>query len=183
MNIFNSSNFALTNFMLHEKGSASTEVDKQEKSEIIPSTSTVSTATVATVAPDDKLKSRRRKLFRALNSEAELKEKLAAKLRKSNKLKFRKLFRHKDSSNSENKNTKILNNEQQKESPRKIIFRKNLIRGQRRRVPTLLNSNPLVKTSDKQAIPQKSRLFSRKRPPFGIKLIGSKVSSNFQSCP
>merc|ERR1711976_611347 len=59
----------------------------------------------------------------------------------------------------------------EKESPRKIIFRKNLIRGQRRRVPTILKSNLLDKSPDKKSISNKSRfLLSKKRPPFGFKL-------------
>jgi len=78
------------------------------------------------------------------------------------------LFRNKVSNSS---HTELELKTSEKESPRKIIFRKNLIRGQRRRVPTILKSNLLVKSPDKKSISNKSRfLLSKKRPPFGFKL-------------
>ena len=98
------------------------EVLKVETPITTPATTTTA---VSNKIKDENFKNRRRKLFRALNSDSELKEKLVSKLRKSDKLKFRKLFRNKVSNSS---HTELELKTSEKESPRKIIFRKNLIR-------------------------------------------------------
>ena len=153
LNIFNSSDLVLTNFMVNK--SQKLEGKKNVKPENIPSNS----AAVNTHNDED-FKNRRRKLFRSLSSDSDSGKHSAAKLN-NDKLKFRKLFKKKDSNSITDKQITI----GEKQNPRKIIFRKNLIRGERRRVPTTTSKDPIVKSLQQQIKKQKSRLrFNRKRP-------------------
>ena len=96
------------------------------------------------------------------------------KLNKADRLKLRKLFRKKLSHSNSNTNKQITIEE--KQNPKKIIFRKNLIRGERRRVPpSSINNDPLVKSLQRQIKTQKSKLFSRKRPFTKIETTTPKI--------
>ena len=78
-----------------------------------------------------------------------------SKLEPSNKFKLRKLFR-----NSDRNEITIV----EKSNPRKIIFRKGLVRGQRRKVGSGKRNDPLVKSLQKQIRTQSNRLFSKRKP-------------------
>ena len=128
--------------------------DKENGKEIF-STTTVPTTAITPVNDED-LKNRRRKLFRSLTSGSDL----AAKLNNSNKLKFRKLLRKKDSKTIKDKQNKIGD----KPNPRKIIFRKNLLSSDEKRIHSSLSTDPSVKSLQRQIKSQKNRLLSRKKP-------------------
>ena len=112
---------------------------------------------------ENSLKSRRRNLFKGLtklhlptskpNKSQENTRK--SKLEPSNKFKLRKLFRSSD----RNEITIV-----EKSNPRKIIFRKGLVRGQRRKVGSGKRNDPLVKSLQKQIRTQSNRLFSKRKP-------------------
>ena len=172
--IFNSSDLVLTNFMV-DKVKESKETagnDVNEPATTAKTTTTSPTADQTTEAAkmvptplskDADFKSRRRNLFRNQNGKIK-KGSLLGKFKKFDRSRFRKLQRnHKPGSSNSSSDQNIIIEE--KKNPRKIIFRKNLIRGERRRVPASLNNDPLVKSLQRQIKSQKSKLFlSRKRP-------------------
>ena len=171
--IFNSSDLVLTNFMVH-KVKESEETAENDVNE--PSSSTTAatadqtTTAAAKMVPtpltknDADFKSRRRNLFRNKNGKIK-KGSLLNKFKKFDRSRFRKLQRnHKPGSSNSSSDQNIIIEE--KKNPRKIIFRKNLIRGERRRVPASLNNDPLVKSLQRQIKSQKSKLFSSRKRPF-----------------
>ena len=168
----NSSDLVMTNFMVHKVKESEETAAGNDVNE--PATTTAPTAdkttTHAKMVPtpltkeDADFKSRRRNLFRNHNGKIK-KGSLLSKFKKLDRSRFRKLQRnHKPGStnSSSDQNTII----EKKKSPRKIIFRKNLIRGERRRVPASLNNDPLVKSLQRQIESQKSKLFSSRKRPF-----------------
>ena len=127
---------------------------------------------VPTALPaESSLKSRRRKLFKG-HSKLQLStskpspvrevesEATKSKLEPSNKFKLRKLFR-----NSDRNEITIV----EKPNPRKIIFRKGLLRGQRRKVGGSKKNDPLVKSLQNQIKSQQSNRLFTKRKPFPAK--------------
>ena len=162
LNIFRSSQLALTDFTLEEEKERSPNI-------LIP------TAMPAGSDAESSLKSRRRKLFkghsklqlstskpsaaREEQSEEGQSEATKSKLEPSNKFKLRKLFR-----NSDRNEITIV----EKPNPRKIIFRKGLVRGQRRKVGSAKKNDPLVKSLQKQIRSQSNRLFTKRKPFTGI---------------
>ena len=177
LHIFNSSDLVLNNFMVHE-------LSKTEKSDAVKlerSTTTTTPATTTTETKpespvkhgDEDFKNRRRKLFRS-SHEKDGNKGFLGKLNKADRLKLRKLFRKKLSHSNSNTSKQITIEE--KQNPKKIIFRKNLIRGERRRVPpSSINNDPLVKSLQRQIKTQKSKLFSRKRPFTKIETTTPKI--------
>ena len=135
----------------------------------------IPTAVPAGSEAESSLKSRRRKLFkghsklqlstskpsaaREEQSEEGQSEATKSKLEPSNKFKLRKLFR-----NSDRNEITIV----EKPNPRKIIFRKGLVRGQRRKVGSAKKNDPLVKSLQKQIRSQSNRLFTKRKPFTGI---------------
>ena len=177
LHIFNSSDLVLNNFMVHD-------LSKPKKSDAVKlerSTTTTTPATTTTETKpespvkhgDEDFKNRRRKLFRS-SHEKDGNKGFLGKLNKADRLKLRKLFRKKLSHSNSNTSKQITIEE--KQNPKKIIFRKNLIRGERRRVPpSSINNDPLVKSLQRQIKTQKSKLFSRKRPFTKIETTTPKI--------
>merc|ERR1712218_371225 len=174
LHIFNSSDLVLNNFMVHD-------LSKTEKSDAVnlerSTTTTPATTETKPESPvkhgDEDFKNRRRKLFRS-SHEKDGNKGFLGKLNKADRLKLRKLFRKKLSHSNSNTNKQITIEE--KQNPKKIIFRKNLIRGERRRVPpSSINNDPLVKSLQRQIKTQKSKLFSRKRPFTKIETTTPKI--------
>merc|ERR1719211_86407 len=123
-----------------------------------PATTTTETKPESPVKHgDEDFKNRRRKLFRS-SHEKDGNKGFLGKLNKADRLKLRKLFRKKLSHSNSNTSKQITIEE--KQNPKKIIFRKNLIRGERRRVPPSSINDPLVKSLQRQIKSQKSKLFS-----------------------
>ena len=173
LNIFSSSELALTDFMLEEEEEEGTEGGgdaKESPNMLIP------TVVPAGSEAENSLKSRRRKLFkghsklqlstskpsaaREQQSEGQSEgQATKSKLEPSNKFKLRKLFR-----NSDRNEITIV----EKPNPRKIIFRKGLVRGQRRKVGSGKKNDSLVKSLQKQIRSQSNRLFTKRKPFTGI---------------
>ena len=165
LNIFSSSDLALTDFMLEEEEEAGTEGGgdvKESPNMLIP------TVVPAGSEAENSLKSRRRKLFRghsklqlstskpsAAREEQSEGQATKSKLEPSNKFKLRKLFR-----NSDRNEITIV----EKPNPRKIIFRKGLVRGQRRKVGSGKKNDSLVASLQKQIRTQSNRLFTKRKP-------------------
>merc|ERR1712032_375248 len=159
----NSSDLVMTNFMVHK-------VKESEETATTTGPTADKTTTPAKMVPtpltkeDADFKSRRRNLFRNHNGKIK-KGSLLSKFKKFDRSRFRKLQRnHKPGSSNSSSDQNIIIEE--KKSPRKIIFMKNLIRGERRRVPASLNNDPLVKSLQRQIKSQKSKLFSSRKRPF-----------------
>lgn len=168
----NSSDLVMTNFMVHKvKESEETAAGNAVNEPVTTTAPTADeTTTPAKMVPtpltkeDADFKSRRRNLFRNHNGKIK-KGSLLSKFKKFDRSRFRKLQRnHKPGSSNSSLDQNIIIEE--KKSPRKIIFRKNLIRGERRRVPASLNNDPLVKSLQRQIKSQKSKLFSSRKRPF-----------------
>lgn len=168
LTIFNSSDLVLKDFRVEEEergGDVVEEEDGEVGVKVISKGSL--NEFIPTAIPrgaEDSLKSRRRNLFKG-HSKLKLhlpasklnksQENIRSKLEPSNKLKLRKLFR-----NSDRNEITIV----EKPNPRKIIFRKGLVRGQRRKVGSGKKNDPLVKSLQKQIRTQSNRLFSRRKP-------------------
>ena len=167
LNIFRSSDLSLMDFMLKKK-----EEEEEEREEDGEVKGSASKLMVPTALPaESSLKSRRRKLFKG-HSKLQLStskpspvrevesEATKSKLQPSNKFKLRKLFR-----NSDRNEITIV----EKPNPRKIIFRKGLLRGQRRKVGSSKKNDPLVKSLQNQIKSQQSNRLFTKRKPFPAK--------------
>ena len=168
LTIFNSSDLVLKDFRVEEEERGSDVVEEEDDGVGVKVISKGSlNEFIPTAIPrgaEDSLKSRRRNLFKG-HSKLKLhlpasklnksQENTRSKLEPSNKLKLRKLFR-----NSDRNEITIV----EKPNPRKIIFRKGLVRGQRRKVGSGKKNDPLVKSLQKQIRTQSNRLFSRRKP-------------------
>merc|ERR1711997_940609 len=171
LHIFNSSELVPTDFMVHKNKKSEQTAENDVNDPVTTSASaaaaTTKTTPAANMVPtplpseDKDFKSRRRNLFR--NHDGKLKKgSLLSKFKKLDRSRFRKLLRNHKPGSSSDQNIII----EEKKNPRKIIFRKNLIRGERRRVPASLNNDPLVKSLQRQIKSQKSKLFSNRKRPF-----------------
>ena len=167
LNIFRSSDLALTDFMLAEK---ETETERGGGVKANSPNMLIPTVLPAGSEAESNLKSRRRKLFKGHSklqlstsspsaAREEQSEATKSKLEPSNKFKLRKLFR-----NSDRNEITIV----EKPNPRKIIFRKGLVRGQRRKVGSGKKNDSLVKSLQKQIRTQSNRLFTKRKPFTGI---------------